>query len=308
MKALVYDTFGGPDVLTVRDVPDPKVGPDTVLVAVRATSVNPVDWKMMAGHLEPVMDMVFPVVPGWDVAGVVEAVGPAVTEFAPGDEVFGYVRKDFVHGGTFADKVAAPVRTLAHKPATLSFAEAGGLPLTGLTAYQSLVHKLGVGSGDTVLVHGAAGGVGTAAVQIAAARGATVIGTASESHHEYLRGLGATAVTYGDGLVERVRKIAPDGVSAALDLYGGDSITASDELLTDKTRIASIADATVAERGGSYVFVRPDAADLAALAELADAGSLRVPIAGTFPLSGAADAFAASIEGHTEGKIVVEVA
>lgn len=308
MKALAYDTFGGPDVLSFTDVPDPKVGPDTVLVSVRATSVNPVDWKMMAGHLEPAMDIVFPVIPGWDVAGVVLAAGPAVTEFAPGDEVFGYVRKDFVHGGTFAEKVAAPVRTLAHKPASLSFAEAAGLPLVGLTAYQALVHKLGVGAGDTVLVHGAAGGVGTAAVQIAASRGATVIGRASEPHHDYLRRLGATPVTYGDGLVERVRQLAPDGVSAALDLYGGDSVAASDALLTDKTRIASIADPSVTERGGSYVFVRPDAADLAALAALADAGSLRVPIARTFALADAADAFAANIDGHTEGKIVVEVA
>src|SRR5699024_4410622 len=218
----------------------PKVGPDAVLVNVRSTSVNPVDWKMMAGYLEPAMDIVFPVIPGWDVAGIVESVGPAVTEFAAGDEVFGYVRKDFVQGGTFAEQVAAPLRTLARKPATASFRESGALPLVGLTAYQALVHALDVRAGDTVLIHGASGGVGSLAVQIAVARGAVHIGTSSQSHHEYVRKLGATPVTYGDGLRDRIEKEAPDGVTAAFDLYGGDAIDVSKQLLSDKRRIASI--------------------------------------------------------------------
>lgn len=191
MKAITYRTYGGPDVLEYGDVPDPKLGPDTVLIRVKAASVNPVDWKIQAGYLDGVMDTVFPVIPGWDVAGVVEEAGVGVTEFAPGDEVIGYAREDFVSRGTFAEYVAAPVRTLARKPVGLSFEEAAGLPLAGLTAYQALTRALNVGSGDTVLVHAAAGGVGSLAVQIARALGARVIGTASERNHDYLRGLGA---------------------------------------------------------------------------------------------------------------------
>ncbi|MCG2802974.1 MAG: alcohol dehydrogenase catalytic domain-containing protein, partial [Cellulomonas sp.] len=124
MRAITYSRYGGSDVLALTDLPEPKVGPDSVLVRVRASSVNPVDWKVQAGYLDGLMDVVFPVVPGWDVAGVVERVGPDAPEFAVGDEVFGYVRKDWVQGGTFAELVAAPVRTLARKPASLTFEEA----------------------------------------------------------------------------------------------------------------------------------------------------------------------------------------
>ncbi|WP_229868307.1 alcohol dehydrogenase catalytic domain-containing protein, partial [Streptomyces chryseus] len=137
MKAIIYRTYGAPDVLEYADVPNPKLGPDAVLVRVRAAAVNPVDWKIQAGYLDSALDAVFPVVPGWDVAGVVEQVGVGVTEFAPGDEVMGYVREDFVSRGTFAEYVAAPVRTLARKPAALTFEQAAGLPLAGLTAYQA---------------------------------------------------------------------------------------------------------------------------------------------------------------------------
>ncbi len=200
MRAVTYRRFGGPDVLEVTDLPTPKVGPDSVLIRVRASSVNPVDWKVREGHLAEVMDTVFPVIPGWDVAGVVEQVGLDTPEFRVGDEVFGYVRKDVVGGevagGTFADLVAAPVRTLAHKPSSLSFEEAAAVPLAGLTAYQT-IRRAGVQSGHTVLVHAAAGGVGSFAVQIARSLGARVIGTASESNHDYLRTLGAEPTMYG---------------------------------------------------------------------------------------------------------------
>ncbi|MGW4107941.1 NADP-dependent oxidoreductase, partial [Streptomyces sp. NPDC004976] len=136
MKAISYARYGGPEVLELGEVDDPKVGPDSVLVKVRAAGVNPVDWKCREGYLDPVLPAVFPVVPGWDVAGVVVQPGPAVPEFAVGDEVIGYVREDVLSRGTFAEYVAAPVRTLARKPRSLSFEEAAGLPLAGLTAYQ----------------------------------------------------------------------------------------------------------------------------------------------------------------------------
>ncbi|WP_405013692.1 NADP-dependent oxidoreductase [Kitasatospora sp. NBC_01539] len=307
MKAMVIREYGGPEVVEHTEVPDPRVGPDSVLVRVRAVGVNPVDRKIREGLLDGILDVRFPLIMGWDVAGVVQAVGGGVTEFRPGDEVVGYVRKDTVEHGTYAELVSAPVRTLARKPAALDWAQAGGLPLAGLTAYQALVRTLRVGPGRTVLVHAAAGGVGSLAVQIATAYGARVIGTASERNHAYLRGLGAEPVAHGDGLVDRVRALAPDGVDAVLDLVGGDALDASAQLVRDPAAVASAADYGVAARGGHYVWARPDAADLTELARLADEGRLRVPVASTFPLAQAASAQALNAEGRTRGKIVLLV-
>ncbi|KQV16816.1 MULTISPECIES: NADP-dependent oxidoreductase [unclassified Kitasatospora] len=307
MKAIAIRQYGGPEVVEYTELPDPKVGPDSVLVRVKAAGVNPVDWKVRQGYLDGIIDAHFPLIMGWDLAGVVQAVGGGVTEFRPGDEVIGYVRKDTVEHGTYAELVAAPVRTLARKPAALDWAQAGGLPLAGLTAYQSLVKALGVQAGETVLVHAAAGGVGVLAVQIARALGARVIGTASERNHAFLRSLGAEPVAYGDGLADRVRALAPDGVDAALDLVGGDAVEVSATLVEDPARIASVADYGVVAKGGHYVWARPDTADLTELARLADAGQLTVPVASTFPLAQAASAQALNAEGRTRGKIVLLV-
>ncbi|GJF32927.1 oxidoreductase [Kitasatospora sp. NE20-6] len=304
---MVIREYGGPEVVEHTEVPDPRVGPDSVLVRVRAVGVNPVDRKIREGLLDGILDVRFPLIMGWDVAGVVQAVGGGVTEFRPGDEVIGYVRKDTVEHGTYAELVAAPVRTLARKPAALDWAQAGGLPLAGLTAYQALVRTLRIGPGQTVLVHAAAGGVGSLAVQIATAHGARVIGTASERNHAYLRGLGAEPVAHGDGLVDRVRALAPDGVDAVLDLVGGDALDASAQLVRDPAAVASAADYGVAARGGHYVWARPDTTDLTELARLADEGRLRVPVASTFPLAQAASAQALNAEGRTRGKIVLLV-
>ncbi|GAB3556027.1 NADP-dependent oxidoreductase [Arthrobacter tumbae] len=306
MKAVFYSTYGDPGVLEYGDQPEPKVGPDTVLIEVKAASVNPVDWKVMAGYLDGAITAHFPAIPGWDVSGVVLQPGPAVPEFSAGDEVMGYVRMDTVGQGTFAERVAAPVRTLSRKPANLSWAEAATVPLTGLTALQTL-DALDVSSGDTVLIHNGAGGVGTFAIQIARARGARVIASASERNHDFLRELGAEPVTYGDGIAGRVREIAPDGVSAVVDFVGGDDWRASLDVLTRQGRVASIADADAKERGGRYVFVRPVAADLATLADLIEAGEVKPVLAETYPLERAADAFAANMEGHTRGKIAITV-
>jgi NADPH:quinone reductase-like Zn-dependent oxidoreductase len=308
VKAIVMSQYGGPDVLKfTADAPEPKVGPDFVLVRAKAAGVNPVDWKIRKGDLDGLFETDFPVIPGWDVAGVVERTGPAVSEFSPGDEVIGYVREDHVGRGTYAELVAAPVRTLGRKPSRLSWAEAAGLPLAGLTAYQALTKALAVTDDDVVLIHAAAGGVGSLAVQIAIAKGARVIGTADPRNHDYLRELGAEPVAYGDGLLDRVRRLAPGGVSAALDLVGGEALDVTPELLTASGRWASIIDPSVTDRGGRYVFVRPDPYDLSTLANLADDGRLTVPVAKTFPLAEAAEAHRLSEEGHTRGKIVLEI-
>ncbi|GHB53214.1 oxidoreductase [Streptomyces cirratus] len=305
MRAMAYETYGGTEVLAESRLPVPKVAPGEVLVRVKYASVNPVDWKIMAGGLDALMDVVYPVVPGWDVAGTVERVGIDVPEYAVGDEVIAYARKDYVHGGTFAEFVNVPVRALAAKPASLDWKQAAGLPLAGLTAYQ-LLTRLGTGKEDTVLVHGASGGVGSLGVQIARALGARVIGTASPRNHDRLRELGCEPVAYGEGLADRVRELAPDGVSVVADFVGG-VLDVTRAVLADGGRHASIADHTVLGAGGQWMWVRPVASDLAELGRLADSGLLTVPVAETFPLAELAAAFELSQAGHTAGKIVIEV-
>jgi NADPH:quinone reductase-like Zn-dependent oxidoreductase len=306
MRGVAYDRFGGEDVLELRDdLPEPPVGPDTVLVRVHAAGVNPVDVGIREGHLAGAYPHHFPITPGWDVSGVVEVAGPAVVAFRPGDEVFGYVRRDDVQWGTAAEFVPAPQRCLARKPESLSFAEAGALPLAGLTAYQALTEALDVGEGDRVLVHRAAGGVGFFAVQIAVALGAHVIGTASPRNHGFLRDAGvAEALDYSAGPISGQLS---EPVDAVLDLVGGETLTDAPKQVRDGARIASVVDPSVLELGGRYVFVRPDTHDLEELARMADAGQLRVPIAKAFPLEQVADAHRLLSGGHVRGKVVVTV-
>ncbi|WP_406150413.1 NADP-dependent oxidoreductase [Streptomyces sp. NBC_01012] len=307
MKAISYSGYGPADVLEYGERPDPKVGPDSVLVKVRAAAVNPVDWKAREGYLQAGLEAVFPVIPGWDVSGVVVQPGAAVDEFAVGDEVIGYVREDFLSRGTFAEYVAAPVRTLARKPLSLSFEEAAGLPLCGLTAYQVLHHTLKVQEGESVLVHAAAGGVGSLAVQLARHAGCRVVGTAGPHNHDYVRRLGGEPVEYGEGLAARLRELVPEGFDAAFDTVGGEALRVSARTLAPDGRLASIADAEVFSYGGRYAFVRPDATDLADLAGLAEQGIVSVHVDRVFPLEQAADAYRLNEEGRTRGKIVVAV-
>ncbi|MFD6795965.1 MULTISPECIES: NADP-dependent oxidoreductase [Prauserella salsuginis group] len=307
MKAIVLNRYGGPDEVTVADHPDPKVAPGEVLVRVKAAGVNPVDWKLAAGGLDPLMEARFPLIPGWDVAGIVEAVGLDVEEYAVGDEVIGYVRKDHAELGSYAELVSANVRLLAPKPAALDWAQAAGLPLAGLTAYQAL-RRLGVGAGDTVLIHAAAGGVGALGVQLAKEFGARVIGTASERNHAFLDELGAEPVSYGEGLADRLREVAPDGVDATVDFVGGEeAVDVSRQVTKDRTRVASIADPAVTEYGGRYMWVRPSAEDLTELSKLADAGKLGVHVDRTYPLAEAAVAWRVSQAGNVRGKLVLTV-
>ena len=304
MRGIAFDRFGDESVLELRDdLPEPPVGPDTVLVRTRAAGVNPVDISIRGGRLAGAYPHHFPIIPGWDLAGVVERVGPAVVDFAPGDEVFGYVRRDDVQWGTTAELVPAPQRCLAHKPESLSFAEAGALPLAGLTAYQALTEALDVGEGDRVLIHRAGGGVGFNAVQIAVALGAHVIGTASPKNHGFLREAGAAEVLdYSAGPISGQLS---EPVDAVLDLVGGDTLADAPKQVRDPSRIASVVDPSVRDLGGRYVFVRPEQHDLEELGRMADAGQLRVPIAKAFPLERTAEAQRLVAGGHVRGKVVV---
>ena len=306
MKAIAYTAYGTADQLTLIDAPKPKVGPGEVLVRVKAAGVNPVDWKLAAGYLDPILEVRYPVIPGWDVAGIVEEVGPDTFDHAVGDEVYGYVRKEWVELGTYAELVSAPVRTLARKPRELTFEQAAGIPLAGLTAYQSL-QRAGVKAGESVVIHSAAGGTGSFGVQIAVALGLRVIATAGAHNHDYLRGLGAEPVLYGDGMADRIRELAPDGVDAALDFYGDDVVGILQSLVRQRERVVSIADYTAAAQGAHQLWVRPDTADLTFLAELADEGRLTVNVAHALPLAEAARAWELSAEGRTRGKIVLTV-
>jgi len=307
MRAAVYDDFGEEDVLSVREVDDPPVGPDVVLVRARATSVNPVDRLVRKGYLQGAYPHHLPIIPGWDVAGVAEVVGPAVRSgVQPGDEVYGYVRRDDVKFGTAAELVPAPERTVTRKPRSLSFEEAASVPLAGMTAYQALVEVGQVSAGDRVLVHAAAGGVGHLAVQIATTLGAEVVGTASLRNHDYVRGLGATAVL--DYHAGPISEQLDEPVDMVLDLVGGPALEDAPRQVRDTARVVSVIDpSTVLELGGRYVFVRPDIAVLDALAELFDSGKVRVDVTETFPLDRIADAHRRNEEGHTRGKIAVTI-
>ena len=310
MRAVALTEYGDADVMSVQELPDPLVGPDVVLVRGAAAGVNPVDYKIRQGKLRERFPHHVPLVPGWDVAGTVEKAGPAATEFAAGDEVLGYVRKDHVQWGTYAELVAAPVRTLAHRPPGLEVVTAAALPLAGLTALQAL-RATGAGPGDTVLVHAASGGVGHLAVQVARELGAIrVLGTSSERNADFVKSLGADPVAYGPGLGDRVAElVGGDGrVDVAVDFIGGEALAASPALVRDPARHVSVVDpAPVLEQGGRYVFVRPDAEGLGWLAERVADGRIIVEIQQVFDLAAAPDAHRLLEEGHVRGKLVLRL-
>lgn len=300
MRAAVYRRFGGPEVLEITDLPEPKVGLQNVLVRVRAAALNPADLGYQAGAVDGMVDTYFPVVPGWDIAGVVERAGPGAPEFAPGDEVVGYLQAPVMNRfGGYAELVSAEYSSLAPKPRNASWAEAAGLPLAGLTALQAVEH-LAPATSDTLLVHGAAGAVGSLAVQLAVAAGTRVLGTASPANNDYLRSLGAEPLTYGDGLAERVHAAAPVGVDLVLDTAGRDTLATTP---IAARRVVTVAD--FAAPGAETVFVRRRDGDLRALVSLVEKGVLKVRVAATFPLEQAAEAQRLLAGGHAPGKVVL---
>ncbi|MFD9033152.1 NADP-dependent oxidoreductase [Streptomyces sp. NPDC059567] len=303
MEAIVYEEFGGPEVLrheTAAAIPEPGRG--EVRVKVAAVGVNPVDHKRRYGWVEAFYPTTFPAVPGLEFAGTVDALGPDVTGVAVGDEVFGWTTT-----GAYAEYALAEV--FAPKPAGLTWEQAASLPVAGETA-QRVLDLLGVRRGETLLLHGAAGVVGSVAVQLAVAAGVTVVGTASESNRTYLRSLGAIPVTYGDGLADRVRAAAPQGVDAVFDAAGHDTLPVSIELTGGaKERIVTIAAVDAEEHGivfsGATVAPETARAWLTTHARLAVEGALTVRVAEALPLKEAARAQELSESGHTRGKLIL---
>ena len=300
MRAVQFSEYGGPQVLEVVDAEEPHAGPGQVRIAVRAAGVNGIDWKIRQGYMAQQRPMPLPAGAGLDAAGVVDEVGDDVVGVAAGDAVFG--------GGEATYAEFAVLKNWAAMPAGLSFEEAAGYPVPVETAIR-ILDQVGVRPGQTLLVSGAAGGVGSATVQIARHRGITVIGTASEANQEYLRSLGATPVTYGEGLVDRVRALAPDGVDAALDIAGSGVIPELIELTGKPSAVLSIADFSAPKLGAqiSVGGAGNAAAALAEAARLVEAGELRLTVARTFPLSAAAEAQEASQNGHVAGRYVITV-
>ena len=297
MKAVRFSRFGGPEVLEIVDLPDPCPGFGQVRIAVRAAGVNASDWKKREG----LMDGELPQTLGYEAAGIVDELGEGVADVAAGDRVFGFSADGAAQAELTVLSYYAPI------PPALDFPGAAALPAAVETAARAL-DQLGVESGSMVLVNGASGSVGSAAVQLAVIRGARVIGTASAANHEYLRSLGAEPVAYGEGLTERVRTLAPDGVDLALDVAGSGVLPELIELAGGAERVVTIADFEGAQKYGVR-FSRGDAGRalyaLDDIGELIESGRFSLPVARTFPLAEVAAAHRASEDGHLRGKVVL---
>jgi NADPH:quinone reductase-like Zn-dependent oxidoreductase len=302
-RAVQFDHYGGLDVLQVVDVPDPVPGPGEALVRVKAASINPGEGKIREGALHSRFPATFPSGEGSDFAGVVEALGDGVTAVAVGDEVIGYSD----NRNSQAELVVVAATQLTPRPPSVPWEVAGSLHVAGVTAWAA-VRAVSLTDGDTVVVAGAAGGVGVFAVQLAALTGATVIGLAGESKHGWLRSHDVVPVLYGDGVEDRIRAAAPDGVDAFLDLVGGGYVELALALGVAPDRIDTIADfEAVSKHGvkGEGSAAGTGASTLAELAADVANGSLEVPIAATYPLDQVRDAYAELEQGHTLGKIVL---
>lgn len=308
MKAVRFDQYGPVGVLDVRDVPVPEPGPGEVLVRVKAAGINPGETKIRDGSLHERWPATFPSGQGSDFAGVVDKLGPGVTTVAIGEDVIGWVD----NRSSQAEYVVAEAANLARKPANLPWEVAGAIPVVGFTAW-AMVRAVDVRPGDTVVVTGAAGGVGSIAVQLAKRKGATVIGLAGPSNHDWLTRHGVIPLAYGDEAAERIRNAAPNGrVDAFLDTYGGDYVEmALGDLKVSPERVDTI----VRFDAGATYGVKVDgnaagasASTLSELATLAAAKELEIPLAHTYPLDDVRAAYTQLAKGHVRGKIVLIVA
>ncbi|MFM9445659.1 NADP-dependent oxidoreductase [Streptomyces acidiscabies] len=300
-KAYVFTRHGGPETQALIDVDRPAPGPGELLIAVRAAGVNPVDWKLRTGLRRPgdTGERVFPVVLGSEASGVVTALGEGVTGFAVGDEVFGATLT-----GGYAEETILPAAITAHKPAALSFADAATLPVAAATAYDG-VHQLALPAGATLLITGAGGGVGVAAVQIAHSLGLKVVGVASAAKKEFVESLGAVHVESGDGWTDRV----PGPVDAVYDLVGGDALEQAAGFVSGPGKLITAGEPedVVAALGGTRVVRARSAAVLDAVAALVVRGDLNPYVTARYPLERAVEALRAVEEGHARGKVVIEI-
>jgi NADPH:quinone reductase-like Zn-dependent oxidoreductase len=304
MRAVRFDEYGGIDVLRVDDVPKPIPGPGQVLVRVKAAGINPGEEKIREGFLHSLWPATFPSGEGTDLAGVIEQTGDGVTAVAVGDEVIGWVDTR----SSQAEYAVVDAANVIPKPAAVPWEVAGAIPVAGFTAWAA-VRAVGAGSGDTVVVSGAAGGVGSIAVQLAKRNGADVVGLAGERNHDWLRAHGVIPVTYGDGVADRIRAAAPHAPAAFIDTYGEDYVElALNELGISAERVDTIVRFDAVEKYGIKAEGNSAGASAAVLAQLAGLiadGELEIPIAATYPLAEVGAAFTELAKGHIRGKIVL---
>jgi NADPH:quinone reductase-like Zn-dependent oxidoreductase len=315
MKAIAINEFGGRDTLQLMNLPVPEIKPGEILVKVKAAGINPVDWKIREGYIKDLFPYEFPIILGWDAAGIVEQAGPAVTRFRQGDEIFAYCRKPMVQGGAYAEYIVLEEEHAAIKPKNISFEEAASIPLAALTAYQSLFDAAKINPGETVLIHAAAGGVGGFGVQLAKDHGAVVWGTASGRNEEYVQDLGATQVVDYNHVDFRnsVRSEYPDGVDVVFDCVGGEVLEKSADIVNKGGRLISIVDDPTGlvrrDIDKEFVFVAPNSTQLTELARMVEQGRLKTHISVVFPfgLEEARRAHELSESSRTRGKMVLVI-
>jgi NADPH:quinone reductase-like Zn-dependent oxidoreductase len=303
VKAVRFDEYGGVDVLQVVEIPQPVPGAGQVLVRVKAAGINPGEAKIRDGLLHARWPATFPSGQGSDLAGIVADTGAGVTGLLAGDEVIGFTD----NRASQAEYALAEAQNLTARPAAVPWDAAGALPVAGFTAYAA-VRAVRLAEGDTVAVSGAAGGVGSIAVQLARRAGATVIGLAGEANHAWLAGHGVIPVTYGDGVADRIRQVTGQ-VDAFIDTFGAGYVQLALELGVEPSRIDTIANFDAVGRYGVKAEGNAAAASAAVLAELAEliaAGQLEIPVAAVFPLARVQDAYRRLAQGHLRGKIVLE--
>lgn len=317
MKAILLEGFGGVEKLKLSDIPAPVPADDEILIKIKYAGVNPVDWKIRAGYLNGRgIPHELPIIPGWDATGTVSAVGKKVSKFKVGDEVFAYCRKPVIKWGTYAEYVCVQADNAAFKPKNISFPQAASIPLAGLTAWQSLIGVAQLTSGQTVLIHAGAGGVGSLAIQFAKNAGATVYTTASQRNHEYVKNLGADYVIdyQKENFIDQIKQIDPEGVDVVFDTLGGENYKTSFSVLKAKGCIVSILEQPNEELAdkfkvkANYVFVTPNGRELQHIADLISRGKVKPPEILEMPLNLAGEAQEQVRTGHVRGKIVLAVA
>jgi NADPH:quinone reductase-like Zn-dependent oxidoreductase len=315
MKACYIDKFGDTSQLKIGELPTPEPGPGEVRIRIEAAGVNPVDWKIREGYLSDRLPHHFPLILGWDLAGKIDRVGAEATRFHPGDAVYAYARMPDVHYGTYAEYIVLPGVSVAHKPANLSMVEAASIPLTGLTAYQSLFDAGRLSAGETVFILGASGGVGSSAVQFAHHKGARVVALASGKNEGYLKQLGADKVIdYERGdFIQTLGEWMPHGVDLVFDCIGADTLARAKLCVRNGGRVVSISDAEGGEGLANrdvkfeYVFVEPNSDQLERIRTLIEGGDFTANVTATFSLDQVVRAHEMIATGHTRGKIVLTI-
>ncbi len=315
MKAMAIDAFGEVDSIKQIEVAKPQPANDEVLIKIDYAGVNPVDWKICQGAIKDLLPHHFPVVLGWDAAGTIEQLGDAVADYQVGDKVYAYCRKDTVQQGTYAEYIAVDSNAIAKVPDNITLEQASGIPLVALTAWQSLFDFADLQLGQTVVIHAGAGGVGSIAIQLAKWRGATVYATASESNHEYVKGLGADVVIdyNAQDFVDVIKQHESQGVDVVYDTVGGDTQARSYELLKKGGALVSIVAPPAEDMAAEYdvksgfVFVAPNTEQLQQISQLIEQGVVKPVNTQSLPLEQAVVALQKNLERHVRGKLVLAV-